>query len=167
MRGYVVTIVVVCALTSLLLINRQDSMMFELKRPRFQAPIPKLFIPTNQEQRSHPSEPKKMMAKVKNAKKTCKSNDKTITILFWNSFWIWPDYGMGLGNAGFLEHNCSCSNCHTTTDRKQAAVADAIIFHGQTLPEANMEYLRKLKEQRQLRGTGRPLFIYYQKESPK
>ncbi len=98
---------------------------------------------------------------------TVSCSNKTITILFWNTFWIWPDFGMGLGTSGFMEHNCTCFNCFTTTDRKLASVADAIIFHGQTLSEANIDDLQSIKNQRLDRGTGCPLFIYYHEESPK
>ena len=92
---------------------------------------------------------------------------RKIVIVFWDSYWNWPDFGMGLGNVGFEKYNCSCTNCFTTTNKKLSQSADAIIFHGQNVPQDDVSALMKLKQERLERGTGYPLFIYFQKESPR
>ena len=77
----------------------------------------------------------------------CPSKKKVI-ILFWDPYWQWSDFGMGIGNAGFVRFNCTCRNCFTTTDKRQARFADAIIFHGQSVQQDNVRGLEKLKQQR-------------------
>ena len=55
------------------------------------------------------------------------------TILFWNSYWNWRHFQMGVGNRGFK----LCprfSNCYTTTRKSKLTdpheIVDAIVFHG-------------------------------------
>ena len=45
-------------------------------------------------------------------------SDKKLNILAWNSYWRWPDFGMGEGNQGFKAHNCSYTNCFMRVDVK-------------------------------------------------
>ena len=41
---------------------------------------------------------------------------KRLTILAWNNYWRWPDFGIGEGNQGFISHNCSYTNCFLRVD---------------------------------------------------
>ena len=60
--------------------------------------------------------------------------DEKLTILFWNGFWNWPFYGMGVGNRGFVSSKCKYTNCYTTNLRKKLSEKnkriDAIVVHG-------------------------------------
>jgi len=38
-------------------------------------------------------------------------------ILFYNSWFDWPDFHFGLGNYPFSSRNCPVQNCFTTTNR--------------------------------------------------
>jgi hypothetical protein len=38
-------------------------------------------------------------------------------ILYYNSFFDWPDFHFGLGNDPFVSRNCPVQNCFTTTNR--------------------------------------------------
>lgn len=93
-----------------------------------------------------------------------------VIILFWNSYWIWSHFGMGVGNRGFIQAGCEMINCHTTNNRAKFKVADAIVFHGEDLGNANtikeLEVLKKFKERKRQEGSKVPLFIYFMKEPP-
>ena len=60
--------------------------------------------------------------------------DEKLTILFWNRFWNWGYFGMGVGNRGFVSNKCEYSNCYTTNMRKKlmsrSTRIDAIVVHG-------------------------------------
>ena len=60
--------------------------------------------------------------------------EDNLTILFWNGFWNWPFFGMGVGNRGFVANKCQYQNCYTTNQRKkllnQHTRIDAIVVHG-------------------------------------
>ena len=57
-----------------------------------------------------------------------------ITILFWNSFWVYPLFGMGEGNSGFIKRKCKYTNCFTTHHRSDLYLPDkridAVVVHG-------------------------------------
>ena len=89
-----------------------------------------------------------------------------ITIIPWNSYWIWPDYGIGIQNTGFLEHNCSCTNCFLSLDKSKIDKADVILIHGHELGGIKKEELINLKKRR-ISKNGWPLILYWNKESPK
>ena len=60
--------------------------------------------------------------------------DDKLTILFWNGYWNWPFYGMGVGNTGFVANKCRYTNCYTTNLRKKLSQKnkriDAVVVHG-------------------------------------
>ena len=60
-------------------------------------------------------------------------NKPRITILFWNSFFHWTFYGMGVGNRGFAKIGCKYTNCYTTTDHNKLnnlkVRVDAVVVH--------------------------------------
>ena len=60
--------------------------------------------------------------------------DEKLNILFWNGFWNWPFFGMGVGNRGFVSNKCKYQNCYTTNQRKKITNShtrvDAIVVHG-------------------------------------
>ena len=62
------------------------------------------------------------------------STDEKLNILFWNGFWNWPFFGMGVGNRGFVSNKCKYQNCFTTNQRKKLinthSRIDAIVAHG-------------------------------------
>jgi hypothetical protein len=62
------------------------------------------------------------------------AEDERLTILFWNGFWNWPFFGMGVGNRGFISNKCKYRNCYTTNNRtklrKSTTRIDAIVVHG-------------------------------------
>lgn len=97
--------------------------------------------------------------------------DTKKTILFWNSYWHWGHYKMGVGRRGFAQ--CSFSNCYTTTMKSKLlknprVIVDAVIFHGVGL---NVEEIKSIKKIRKLipeknQGVD-PLFILFMLESPK
>ena len=61
-------------------------------------------------------------------------DDERLNILFWNGFWNWPFFGMGVGNRGFIANKCKYQNCYTTNKRnklrKSTTRVDAIVVHG-------------------------------------
>ena len=69
------------------------------------------------------------------------------TILFWNSYWHWSHFQMGVGNRGFAK--CSNTNCYTTTRRSKLQnpleIIHAIIFHGVGLKKEDVIKLRALR----------------------
>ena len=60
--------------------------------------------------------------------------DERITILFWNSFWVYPLFAMGEGNTGFIKNKCKYTNCFTTHQRSELfrsdKKVDAVVVHG-------------------------------------
>ena len=60
--------------------------------------------------------------------------DENITILFWNSFWVYPLFAMGEGNSGFIKNKCKYTNCFTTHRRSELyqenKKVDAVVVHG-------------------------------------
>ena len=69
-------------------------------------------------------------------------NNGNITILFWNSFWVYPLFGMGEGNSGFIKSKCKYTNCFTTHHRSELyfpdSKIDAVVVHGRS-PELHKE----------------------------
>ena len=67
-----------------------------------------------------------------------------ITILFWNSFWVYPLFGMGEGNSGFIKSKCKFTNCFTTHHRSELYLPDkridAVVVHGRS-----QELMKELK----------------------
>ena len=61
------------------------------------------------------------------------TKETNITILFWNSYFIWKYYGMGYRNKGFIKAGCKYTNCYTTTNRKKIVDnntrIDAVLVH--------------------------------------
>ena len=96
-------------------------------------------------------------------------NDKK-TILFWNSYWDWRHFQMGVGNRGFKK--CpNFGNCYTTTLRSKlfnpSEKIDAIVFHGVGL---KIEEIQALKAERakipKLNHGVEPVFVLFMLESP-
>lgn len=62
------------------------------------------------------------------------SKNEKLNIVFWNGFWNWPFFGMGVGNRGFVANKCKYQNCYTTNQRKKITNnhtrIDAIVVHG-------------------------------------
>ena len=62
------------------------------------------------------------------------TKDQRLNILFWNAFWIWPFFGMGVGNEGFVSNKCKYQNCYTTNQREKLGDnhtrIDAVVVHG-------------------------------------
>ena len=62
-----------------------------------------------------------------------RQENDNITILFWNSYFIWKYYGMGYRNKGFIKAGCKYTNCYTTTNRKKIVDnntrIDAVLVH--------------------------------------
>jgi hypothetical protein len=97
------------------------------------------------------------------ANETCAP--RNITIVAWNGYWHWSDFGIGIGNRGFVQHKCGCTNCYLSTDKQLAKSADGILFHGhqmQDIPLQKLTYLRGIRNH-----DGLPAFIYFNRESPK
>ena len=93
-----------------------------------------------------------------------KDNEK-ISILAWNNYWRWPDFGIGEGNQGFKEHNCSYTNCFLSLDRKKIDTVDAILMHGHGMTSTDA-LRRSIKTRREdTNGNGWPLIVYFNKES--
>ena len=77
--------------------------------------------------------------------KVVKAHDNdNITILFWNSFWVYPLFGMGEGNSGFIKSKCKYTNCFTTHHRSELYLPnkriDAVVVHGRS-----QELIKELK----------------------
>ena len=109
--------------------------------------------------------------KLANISKVIKSAEDKKTILFWNSFWHWKHFQMGVGNRGF--QNCSSyKNCFTTTRRSKLQdphiVINAIVFHGVGMNMKEIKNLREVRAKLSEFNQGiDPLFILFLFESPK
>ena len=77
------------------------------------------------------------------------TKDERLNILFWNSYWNWPFFGMGVGNRGFVSNKCKYQNCYTTNQREKIrdnhTRIDAIVVHGEWVHGIDKE-LAKLAE---------------------
>ena len=97
--------------------------------------------------------------------KTVKTINKRKTILFWNSYWDWRYFQMGVGNRGFK----SCpefKNCYTTTRKTKLTnpneIIDAIVFHGVGLNTSEIQYLKKKRHLLSKVNKGiEPLYILF------
>ena len=97
--------------------------------------------------------------------KTLKTNSEKKTILFWNSYWDWKYFQMGVGNRGFK----SCpefKNCYTTTRKTKLTnpneIIDAIVFHGVGLNISEIQYLKKKRHLLSKVNKGiEPLYILF------
>jgi len=93
------------------------------------------------------------------------------TILFWNSYWHWGHFKMGVGNRGFSQ--CSFSNCYTTTMKSKLlknprVIVNAVIFHGVGLNKEEVKGIKKIRKMLPEKNQGvDPLFILFMLESPK
>ena len=71
---------------------------------------------------------------IENEEIVVSSKDEKLNILFWNGFWNWPFFGMGVGNRGFVSNKCKYQNCYTTNQRKKIrnnhTRIDAVVVHG-------------------------------------
>ena len=123
-------------------------------------------IPVAEDNNNIASHPPAQQQFFKTSSDLCSTTTTNITIIPWNSYWIWPDYGIGVENTGFLEHNCSCTNCFLLLDKSKVDKADVILVHGHELGGITKEDLINLKKKR-LRKNGWPLILYWNKESPK
>ena len=54
-------------------------------------------------------------------------NNDNITILFWNSFWFWPLFGMGEGNSGSIKNKCMAT-CGLCTPGEPGGIKSLYIF---------------------------------------
>ena len=98
-----------------------------------------------------------------NISQVIKSEEKK-TILFWNSYWHWKHFQMGVGNRGF--QNCSFTNCYTTTRRSKLrdphVIIHAIVFHGVDLNMKEVKNLREMRDKIPKFNQGiTPLFILF------
>ena len=63
-------------------------------------------------------------------------DNDNITILFYNSFWVYPLFGMGEENRGFIKSKCKYTNCFTTHHRSELYFSDkkidAVVVHGRS-----------------------------------
>ena len=106
-----------------------------------------------------------------NISQVIKREEEKKTILFWNSYWHWKHFQMGVGNRGF--QNCSMyQNCYTTTRRSKLRdphiVINAIVFHGVGLNFKEIKNLREMRSKLPEFNQGiNPLFILFILESPK
>ena len=79
-----------------------------------------------------------------NSKVVKADNNDNITILFWNSFWVYPLFGMGEENSGFIKSKCKYTNCFTTHHRSELYLPDkridAVVVHGRS-----QELMKELK----------------------
>ncbi len=77
---------------------------------------------------------------------------------------------MGVGNRGFVQGGCELQNCYTTTSRNKLRGADAVVFHGEDLGNAQtikeLKILKKFRHERRAEGQKVPLFVYFMKEPP-
>ena len=112
-----------------------------------------------------PPTPIKLYNGILEATSSTKYAAPNITILPWNSYWIWPDFGMGHRNLGFLEHNCSFTNCYLFLNKSEVDKADVILLHGHEMGGIAASSLEVLKKTR-TDNNGWPLFLYFNKESP-
>lgn len=105
-----------------------------------------------------------------NKSSTESERNATKTILFATGYFIWPYFGMGKGNEGFVESGCPYTNCYTTVDMKLADEADAVVFHGLDM-DINMHryysILHNLKTKRIKQRHWKQLFVLFAKESPR
>ena len=87
------------------------------------------------------------------------------TILFWNSYWHWGHFKMGVGNRGFSQ--CSFSNCYTTTMKSKLlknprVIVNAVIFHGVGLNKEEVKGIKKIRKMLPEKNQGvDPLFILF------
>ena len=88
-----------------------------------------------------------------------------ITIIPWNSYWIWPDFGLDIENFGFIQHNCSCKNCYVSLEKSDVDKADIILLHGHEMSSVSVSSYENLKMKRQ-NNHGWPMILYFNKESP-
>ena len=86
---------------------------------------------------------------------------KNISILAWNSYWHWPDFGFGKGNEGFKRHKCPLINCYLSLDRQKLHKSDAILIHGHGMQEREANELRKAVKSVQ----NSTQIVYFNKES--
>ncbi len=99
--------------------------------------------------------------------KVTKKPSRNITILAWNSYWVWPDYGLGEGNLGFITHNCAIHQCYLTTNKGHLKKADLILMHGTGSRKSDILQLKKTLKKRRQSSNGWPLVAFFDKESPK
>ncbi len=104
--------------------------------------------------------------KLKTASNPTRNRSKTI--LFWNSYWHWTDFGMGFGNAGFVKAKCQFSNCYTTTAKSlldwksnKNPEVNAILFHGVKLNPMGMTKLKDWRLSLIRNGFPGPLFVLF------
>ena len=103
--------------------------------------------------------------KTEKSLKTVKTIGERKTILFWNSYWDWRYFQMGVGNRGFK----SCpefKNCYTTTTKTKLTnpheIIDAIVFHGVRLNISEIQYLKKKRHLLSKVNKGiEPLYILF------
>ena len=100
-------------------------------------------------------------------KKTSRSScqDQNITIVPWNDYWKWPDFGIGQGNEGFVKHKCPCTNCYLTLDKSHVEKADLLLIHGNDLGTIKHENLKELRKAHTVRN-GYPMSVFFIKEPP-
>nr|XP_040580366.1 uncharacterized protein LOC121128827 [Lepeophtheirus salmonis] len=86
-------------------------------------------------------------------------NNKRYNILFWNEYFSYSYFGMGLYNEGFLKNKCQFTNCYNSNiqSKWKSGKFDAIVFHG--LQESmNVKDIAMLKKAREV-GKIRSLFL--------
>ena len=103
--------------------------------------------------------------KTEKSVKTVKTISERKTILFWNSYWDWRYFQMGVGNRGFKK--CpEFKNCYTTTRKTKLTnpneIIDAIVFHGVGLNTSEIQYLKKKRQLLSKVNKGiEPLYILF------
>ncbi|XP_040581203.1 glycoprotein 3-alpha-L-fucosyltransferase A isoform X1 [Lepeophtheirus salmonis] len=93
-------------------------------------------------------------------------NNKRYNILFWNEYFSYSYFGMGLYNEGFLKNKCQFTNCYNSNiqSKWKSGKFDAIVFHG--LQESmNVKDIAMLKKAREV-GKIKSLFVLFILESP-
>ncbi|CAB4059255.1 E2.4.1.214 [Lepeophtheirus salmonis] len=81
-------------------------------------------------------------------------NNKRYNILFWNEYFSYSYFGMGLYNEGFLKNKCQFTNCYNSNiqSKWKSGKFDAIVFHG--LQESmNVKDIAMLKKAREAKRT--------------
>ena len=138
-------LIAICA--PIVLYVQVTKVLFYVKPNSFKLPTPVANGPT----------------KTTSTSNTCQ--DQNITIVPWNDYWKWPDFGIGQGNEGFVKHQCSCTNCYLTLNKSHVEKADLLLIHGNDLGTIKHESLKELRKKHTDR-TGFPMTIFFIKEPP-
>lgn len=107
--------------------------------------------------------PRSLKPVAKKIEKTVKMKDQNFTILAWNSYWNWYDFGFGgFGNQGFKDLKCKFNNCYLIKGKYKIKEADALLIHGHQFEKSMVPRLQKM-----LKKSGQKILIYFNRESPR